>query len=112
MKIRIGGNEIELVEPKTVYDAAAEAGLISRAVIAAKVNGEVVALTKLIENDADVELLTFENEEGKHVFRHTASHILAQAVKRLYPATKLTIGPAIDNGFYYDFDSEIGRAHV
>ena len=107
MKIRIGGNEIELVEPKTVYDAAAESGLISRAVIAAKVNGEVVALTKLIENDADVELLTFENEEGKHVFRHTASHILAQAVKRLYPATKLTIGPAIDNGFYYDFDSEI-----
>ena len=107
MKIRIGGNELELVESKTVYDAAAEAGLISRAVIAAKVNGEVVALTKLLDGDADVELLTFENEEGKHVFRHTASHILAQAVKRLYPATKLTIGPAIDNGFYYDFDSEM-----
>ena len=107
MKIKIGENEIALVEPKTVYDVAAEAGLISRAVIAAKVNGEVVALTKLLENDAEVELLTFENEEGKHVFRHTASHILAQAVKRLYPATKLTIGPAIDNGFYYDFDSEI-----
>ena len=107
MKIKIGENEIALVEPKTVYDVAAEAGLISRAVIAAKVNGEVVALTKLLENDAEVELLTFEDEEGKHVFRHTASHILAQAVKRLYPATKLTIGPAIDNGFYYDFDSEI-----
>ena len=107
MKIKIGENEIALVEPKTVYDVAAEAGLISRAVIAAKVNGEVVALTKLLENDAEVELLTFGDEEGKHVFRHTASHILAQAVKRLYPATKLTIGPAIDNGFYYDFDSEI-----
>ena len=106
MKVKFGENEIVLAEPKTVYDVAAEAGLISRAVIAAKVNGEVVALTKLIEEDAAVELLTFENEEGKHVFRHTASHILAQAVKRLYPATKLTIGPAIDNGFYYDFDSE------
>ena len=106
MKIKIGENEIMLTEPKTVYDVAAEAGLISRAVIAAKVNGEVVALTKLLEGDSDVELLTFENEEGKHVFRHTASHILAQAVKRLYPATKLTIGPAIENGFYYDFDSE------
>ena len=107
MKIKFGENEMVLAEPKTVYDAAAEAGLISRAVIAAKVNGEVVALTKLIENDAEVELLTFENEEGKHVFRHTASHLLAQAVKRLYPQTKLTIGPAIDNGFYYDFDSEM-----
>ncbi len=107
MKVKFGEVEIVLAEPKTVYDAAAEAGLISRAVIAAKLDGEVVALTKLIENDADVELLTFENEEGKHVFRHTASHILAQAVKRLYPEAKLTIGPAIDNGFYYDFDSEV-----
>ena len=106
MKIKIGEIEVMLTEPKTVYDVAAEAGVISRTVIAAKVNGEVAALTKLLEGDAEVELLTFENEEGKHVFRHTASHILAQAVKRLYPATKLTIGPAIDNGFYYDFDSE------
>jgi len=107
MKVKLQNLEIELSEPKSVYDVAAEAGVISRAVIAAKVNGEVVALTKLIDGDADVELLTFENEEGKHVFRHTASHILAQAVKRLYPATKLTIGPAIENGFYYDFDSEV-----
>ena len=106
MNIKIGENVIALAEPKTVYDVAAEAGLISRAVIAAKLNGEVVALTKMVEGDAEIELLTFENAEGKQVFRHTASHILAQAVKRLYPATKLTIGPAIDNGFYYDFDSE------
>ena len=107
MNIKIADKVIVLDEAKTVYDAAAEAGLISRAVIAAKVNGEVVALTKLLEGDAEVELLTFEDADGKHVFRHTASHILAQAVKRLYPATKLTIGPAIENGFYYDFDSEI-----
>ena len=107
MKINFGEVSIEKSEPITVYDAAAEAGIISRAVLAAKVNGRVVALTTPIESDAAVELLTFADEDGKHVFRHTASHILAQAVKRLYPTTKLTIGPAIDNGFYYDVDSEI-----
>ena len=107
MKINFGEVSIEKSEPISVYDAAAEAGVISRAVLAAKVNGKVVALTTPVEADADVELLTFADEDGKHVFRHTASHILAQAVKRLYPATKLTIGPAIDNGFYYDVDSEI-----
>ena len=77
MNIKIGENEIVVAEAKTVYDVAAEAGLISRAVIAAKVNGEVCALTKLIDADATVELLTFEDEDGKQVFRHTASHILA-----------------------------------
>ena len=107
MKINFGEQAIELSAPMSVYDAAAEAGLISRAVIAAKVNGKVCALTALIEGDANVELLTFADEDGRHVFRHTASHILAQAVKRLYPEAKLTIGPAIDNGFYYDFDSEV-----
>ena len=107
MKINFGEQIIELSEPKSVYDAAAEAGIISRAVIAAKVDGRVCALTTLLEGDANVELLTFADEDGKHVFRHTASHILAQAVKRLYPDAKLTIGPAIDNGFYYDFDSEV-----
>ena len=107
MKINFGEVSIEKAEPISVYDAAAEAGVISRAVLAAKVNGKVCALTTPIEADADVELLTFADEDGKHVFRHTASHILAQAVKRLYPTTKLTIGPAIDNGFYYDVDSEI-----
>ena len=107
MKINFGEQAIEISAPMSVYDAAAEAGLISRAVIAAKVNGKVCALTTLIEGDANVELLTFADEDGRHVFRHTASHILAQAVKRLYPEAKLTIGPAIDNGFYYDFDSEV-----
>ncbi len=107
MKINFGEQAIEKSEPISVYDAAAEAGVISRAVVAAKVNGKICALTTLIESDADVELLTFADEDGKHVFRHTASHILAQAVKRLYPEAKLTIGPAIDNGFYYDVDSEV-----
>ncbi len=107
MKINFGETTIALQEPKSVYDAAAEAGIISRAVVAAKVNGKVCALTEVIDTDADVQLLTFADEDGKHVFRHTASHILAQAVKRLYPEAKLTIGPAIDNGFYYDIDSSV-----
>ena len=107
MKVVFKEKTIELAEPKSVYDAAAEAELISRAVLGAEVNGELCALTKVIDTDAEVKLLTFEDEGGKHVFRHTASHILAQAVKRLYPEAKLTIGPAIENGFYYDIDSDI-----
>ena len=111
MKINFGEQMLEKSEPISVYDAAAEAGIISRAVVAAKVNGKVCALTTLIDADASVELLTFADEDGRHVFRHTASHVLAQAVKRLYPETKLTIGPAIDNGFYYDVDSEVSITH-
>ncbi len=107
MQINFKEKSIELDAPMSVFDAAAAAELISRSVIAARVNGKVCALTQLLDGDADVELLTFADEDGKHVFRHTAAHILAQAVKRLYPQTKLTIGPAIDNGFYYDFDSDI-----
>ncbi len=107
MKIDFGEQILEISEPKTVYDAAAEAGIISRAVIAAKVNGKLCALTALLDGDADVKLLTFADEEGRQVFRHTASHVLAEAVKRLYPEAKLTIGPAIENGFYYDIDSDV-----
>ncbi|MBQ2255926.1 MAG: threonine--tRNA ligase, partial [Clostridia bacterium] len=107
MKINFGAKICEYDAPMTVYDAAREAELVDRSIIAAKVNGEVVALTTLVEADANVELLSFAHKDGMHVFRHTASHILAQAVKRLYPETKLTIGPAIENGFYYDFDSEV-----
>ncbi len=107
MKCKV--NEIELISEsaQTVYDAIKEAGLISREVIAASVNGEVRDLTaRLSEGDAVIPL-TFADKEGKRVFNHTASHILAQAVKRLYPAAKLTIGPSIEDGFYYDIDSEV-----
>ena len=107
MIITFGDKKLELSAPITVYEAAKEAELISREVIAASVNGEVCDLTTPLSGDAEVKLFTFADDEGKHVFWHTASHILAQAVKRLYPETKLTIGPAIDNGFYYDFDSEV-----
>ena len=108
MKIKFNSDSFEFNTPVTVYDAAKEAfGAVERSVIAASVNGEVVALTYPIDKDCEVKLLTFADKEGAHVFRHTASHILAQAVKRLYPETKLTIGPAIEDGFYYDFDSDI-----
>lgn len=71
-----------------------------------KINGEVKDLRTVIDSDCEFEVMTFDSIEGKKTFWHTASHILAQAVKRLYPSVKLAIGPAIDNGFYYDFDLE------
>ena len=101
------GESVELATPVTVYEAAKEAGLASREVLAAKVEGKVVGMTHPLTADALVTLLTFKDPEGERVFNHTASHILAQAVKRLYPDVKLTIGPAIEHGFYYDFDSEV-----
>ncbi|MBO5768149.1 MAG: MoaD/ThiS family protein, partial [Clostridia bacterium] len=106
MKLFINGNEFVSENANTVYEAAKEAELITRAVIAAKVNGNVCALSTAVNEGDEIELLTFAEAEGKQVFRHTAAHILAQAVKRLFPETKLTIGPAVENGFYYDFDSE------
>ena len=75
-----------------------------KAVCVCKIDGAVCDLRTKIEQDCEVEFLTFDDEEGKKAFRHTASHILVQAVKRLYPEAKLAIGPAIDKGFYYDFD--------
>lgn len=77
-----------------------------KSVCCAKVDGEVVDLRTPLTQDCKLELLTFDDEEGKKAFWHTASHVLAQAVKRLYPKTKCAIGPAIDSGFYYDFDVE------
>ena len=106
MNVKINDKLISCADGVTVYDAAKEAELISREVIAASVNGKTVALTTPLAEGDECKLLTFADPEGKHVFRHTGSHILAQAVKRLYPDVKLTIGPAIDEGFYYDFDSD------
>jgi len=79
---------------------------LARAACAAKVNGEVVDLRTELNEDVALEILTFKDDEGKKAFRHTASHVMAQAVKRLYPDVKLAIGPAIEDGFYYDFDKD------
>ena len=91
----------------SVFDAANALGIMSRAVLTCKVNGEMKELSTIVDGDAEVTLYTFESEEGKHVFRHTAAHVMAQAVKRLFPNTKQTIGPATDTGFFQDFDSEV-----
>ncbi len=77
-----------------------------KAACCVKINGEVKDIRTVIDSDCEFEVMTFDSEEGKKTFWHTASHILAQAVKRLYPNAKLAIGPAIDGGFYYDFDLE------
>ena len=101
------GSVIEHQEPKTIMDIAAgiSEGL-ARVALCAKVNDVVCDLSSTISEDATLEILTFDATEGKNALRHSASHILAQAVKRLYPNAKLAIGPAIENGFYYDFDCE------
>ncbi len=108
MKITLKGDVIkEFQSGLTAYDIAKEiSGGLARAACAARINGKVCDLRTTITEDCSLDILTFEDEDGKKAFRHTASHILAQAVKRLFPATKLAIGPAIENGFYYDFDVE------
>lgn len=77
---------------------------LARMACAGEINGEVVDLRTIVDKDCELSILTFNDEAGKDAFRHTTSHVLAQAVKRLYPEAKLAIGPAIENGFYYDFD--------
>lgn len=103
------GSVLQFEKGICALDIAAKlSNKLKKAALAAKVNGTLTDLTTPINDDSTVEILTFEDPEGKWTLRHTASHIMAQAVKRLYPDTKLAIGPAIDNGFYYDFDREEG----
>ncbi len=78
---------------------------LARAACAGEINGKVVDLRTVVDSDCELSILTFNDEEGKKAYRHTASHVLAEAVKRLYPEAKCAIGPAIDEGFYYDFDT-------
>lgn len=89
----------------TAAEVAKSLGMgLYRAACAARINGELVDLRDQINADCELEICTFDDPDGKHAFWHTSSHILAQAVKRLYPDAKFAIGPAIENGFYYDFD--------
>lgn len=101
------GSVKQYESPVSAADIAKDLSMgLYRIACAARVNGQVCDLREPISQDAAVEILTFEEEEGKKAFCHTASHVLAQAVKRLFPSAKLAIGPAIENGFYYDFDVE------
>ena len=91
----------------SVYDIARSISEgLARNACAGIVNGETKDLRFIVENDAEVNICTFDDEVGKEAFRHTASHVMAQAIKRLYTETKLAIGPSIADGFYYDFDRE------
>lgn len=106
MKITLKGGEIrEFENGLSVADIAKEISMgLFRNACSCRINGEVCDLRTIVNEDCGLEILTFDDEDGKRTFNHTASHIMAQAVKRLYPEVKLTIGPAIENGFYYDFD--------
>ena len=97
----------ELEEPMSIMDIAKSISEgLARVATAGEVNGEVKDLRYVITEDCSLNILTFDVLEGKKAYWHTTSHIMAQAIKRLYPSTKLAIGPAIDEGFYYDFDKE------
>lgn len=106
MKITLkDGSVKEYGESKSVYDIAMDISEgLARAACCAKVDGEVVDLRTVVDKDCELQICTANDAEGLSTIRHTASHVLAEAVKNLFPDAKLTIGPSIDNGFYYDFD--------
>ena len=106
MKITLkDGSVKEYSEAKSVYDIAADISEgLARVACAGEVDGEVVDLRTVLDKDCNLNIITASDEEGLKVIRHTASHVLAQAVKKLFPDAKITIGPAIEDGFYYDFD--------
>ena len=108
MKITLkDGSVKEYAQSMAIIDIAKDISEgLARNACAAELNGEVVDLRTVIEEDSELSILTFNDEKGKAAYRHTASHILAEAVKRLYPDAKLAIGPSIDTGFYYDFEHE------
>ncbi|MBO7374656.1 MAG: threonine--tRNA ligase [Lachnospiraceae bacterium] len=108
MKITLkDGSAKEYSESKSVIDIAFDISEgLARAACAGEVDGEVVDLRTVIDKDCTLNIITADDPRGLRVLRHTASHVLAEAVKRLYPNAKLTIGPAIDEGFYYDLDVE------
>ena len=107
MKIKLKDEYREYAEGVSLKEIALSISEgLARVSLCAKVDGVVKDLATTVSSDCEVEFLTFRDDDGKWAYRHTTSHILAQAVKRLFPGTKLAIGPAIDNGFYYDFDFE------
>lgn len=105
IKVDLKGSEKEFESGVSVAEVAKSIGMgLYKSACAAKVNGEVCDLRTVLNEDCKVEILTFDDKEGKKAYWHTASHIMAQAVNRLYPGTKFAIGPAVDNGFYYDME--------
>ncbi|MBQ5798188.1 MAG: threonine--tRNA ligase [Clostridia bacterium] len=109
VKITLKGGVVrEYDEGVCGYEVAASIGAgLAKSACAITVNGKVCDLRTPIYEDCELSILTFDDEDGRWAYRHTASHILAQAVKRIYPECKLAIGPAVDGGFYYDFDTDV-----
>ena len=102
-----GGSTKEYAEAKSVIEIASDISEgLARVACAGEVDGEVADLRTVIDRDCELNILTFDSEGGKGAFRHTTSHIMAQAIKRLFPEVKLAIGPSIEDGFYYDIDSD------
>ncbi len=108
IKVTLKGDVVKEFESGiTAYEVAKEISMgLAKAACAVRINGENADLRTVLTEDCALEILTFDDEYGRWAFRHTASHIMAQAVKRLFPNAKLAIGPAVDDGFYYDFDVE------
>lgn len=108
INVELKGGVVKEFENNTTAAEVAKSlgGGLYKAVCACKINGQVMDLRTELTEDCKLELLTFDDPDGKKAFWHSASHVLAQAVKRLYPEVKCAIGPAVDNGFYYDFDVE------
>ena len=105
MKLVVNGVEMEVEAGKNALDLAGEISKeLKKEALAARLNGEVISLVTPINEEGTLEIVGFEDEDGRRTLRHTASHVLAQAVKHLKPEARLAIGPAIENGFYYDFD--------
>ncbi|MBQ9485253.1 MAG: threonine--tRNA ligase [Clostridia bacterium] len=106
MKIILpNGSVIEAAEKSTVKDVAAQISEgLARNAVCGKVNGELVDLSHEITDDCELQIITLKDKEGLNVYRHTTAHVLAQAVKNIFPTSKLAIGPTIDNGFYYDVE--------
>lgn len=100
------GSQKDYSSPKSILEIASDISEgLARMACAGEINGKVVDLRTVVEGDCELNILTFNDEAGKSAFRHTTSHVLAEAVKKLYPEAKLGIGPSIENGFYYDFES-------
>ena len=101
------GSQRTFASAVSVYDVAAEIGAgLAKATLAGKVNDELVDASYLIEDDASLAIITDKNAEGLEIIRHSCAHLLSQAVKQLYPSAQITIGPVIDDGFFYDIDYE------
>lgn len=101
------GSQRQFDNAVSVMDVAKSIGSgLAKATLAGKVNGDLVDASYMLENDVGLQIITGRDDEGIAVLRHSTAHLLAQAVKQLFPSAQVTIGPVIENGFYYDFSYE------